>query len=82
MTPEEKWATLHAYRTAVAHGDAPEIKCPDCDTPVVPVVGRRDEPALKCFSCRTVFGIGAHVWDQIGENIHDVLEQMKKDGRL
>lgn len=78
MRDEDKWPAVHAYRKAVAHGDAPAIMCPDCDIELVPVVGNDGEPELKCLSCRTVFDIGLGVWDQIRANIGEVVQNLKE----
>lgn len=73
MRDEDKWSAIHAYRKAVANGDAPAILCPDCQGELVPVVGADSDPELKCLSCRTVFDIGLYTWDQIRANISEVV---------
>lgn len=80
MRDEDKWATMHAYRTAVTRDMAPAIRCPDDDTELVPVVGSDGDPELKCFQCRTVYDIGLEVWDQIRANVHDLYEEVKNNG--
>lgn len=78
MRDEDKWPAIHAYRKAVANGDAPEIKCPDCNSGLVPVLGTDGDPELKCLACRTVFNIGLDVWDQIRANIREVAQNLKE----
>lgn len=78
MRDEDKWPALHAYRTAVANGDAPAIKCPDCGDEMHPVVARSGDPAMRCFSCRAVFEIGLRTWDQIAANIGEVAQNIKE----
>lgn len=65
MRDDEKWPLVHTYRRAVAQGKALPIRCPDCETEMVPVVDADQEPALKCFTCRSVFNIGLYVYDQM-----------------
>lgn len=72
MRDEDKWPTMHAYRTAVAHGDAPAITCPECNGELVPVVGKDLDPELKCYSCGIVFDIGLSTWDQIEKSIREL----------
>lgn len=67
-----KWPIIHEYRRAVANGKALPVLCPDCKGELVPVAGRDDEPALRCLSCRVVFELGLHVWDQIKNALRDV----------
>ena len=79
MRDEDKWPAIHAYRKASAAGDAPVIRCPDCDGELVPVVGRDGEPELKCLACRAVFDIGLDVWKQIEANISELADRLKED---
>jgi len=76
---EDKWPAIHVYRSAVANGDAPVIVCPDCQSELVPVVGQHSEPELKCFACRTVFGISIYTWDQIRANIGEIVENLRNN---
>ena len=73
---EDKWPAIHAYRKACAAGEAPVIRCPDCDAELVPVVGSRDEPELKCLAGDGVFSIGLDTWDQIEANIREINKNM------
>lgn len=68
-----KWAIMHEYRRAVANGKASAIKCPDCNSELVPIYGRDEDPSLKCLSCRTVFEPGVYVWDQIIKALREIL---------
>lgn len=77
MRDEDKWPAMHAYRKAVAMGEAPAIRCPDCRSELAPVVGKDGEPNLKCFACRTVFDIGLNTWKQIEANISEVVQTIK-----
>lgn len=77
MRDEDKWPAMHAYRKAVAMGEAPPIECPDCQSELVPVVGRDTLPALRCLACRAVWDIGLNVWNQIEANISEVVQTMK-----
>lgn len=77
MRDEDKWATVHAYRKAVAMGEAPPILCPECDGELVPVVGRDTLPALRCLACRMVWEPGMQVWDQITANIGEVVQTFR-----
>jgi len=61
----DKWPLIHEYRRMVSSGEAREIRCPDCGFELVPVVASDGDPALRCFSCMTVFNIGSGVYDQI-----------------
>lgn len=65
MNNDDKWLAIHTYRRAVTNGHAEPIRCPEDETEMVPVVGDRGEPALKCYHCRSVYGIGLHVYEQI-----------------
>lgn len=79
MRDEDKWPAMHAYRKAVAMGQAPAILCPDCDSELVPVVGSDTLPSLRCLACRVVWEPGLHVWDQIEANIREVNQNMKEE---
>lgn len=79
MRDEDKWPAIHVYRREVARGNAPAIRCPDCNDELVPVVGAHGDPALKCFYCRTVFSIGLTTWDQIRANIHELAKKVKNE---
>lgn len=79
MRDEDKWPAMHAYRKAVANGDAPAIRCPDCRVEMVPVMDNDGNPALKCYSCRVVYTIGLRVWEQIASNISEVAEMLRKN---
>lgn len=72
MRDEDKWPAMHAYRKAVAMGEAPAILCPEDQAELVPIVGKYEGPALRCLSCRIVFEPGLHVWEQIEANIREV----------
>lgn len=74
MKNEDKWPAIHAYRKAVAMGEAPAITCPDCTGELVPVVGRDTLPALRCLACRAVWEPGLNVWNQIAGNIGEVVQ--------
>lgn len=74
---EDKWPALHAYRKAVAMGEAPAILCPEDQSELVPVVARDGAPALRCMSCNIVFEPGLHVWKQIEANISEVIQTFK-----
>lgn len=78
MRDEDKWLAIHTYRRASARGLVPAILCPECDSELVPVVGKDSDPELKCLSCRIVFDIGLHVWDQINANIHELADDVRK----
>lgn len=78
MRDEDKWPAMHAYRKAVAMGEAPAILCPEDQAELVPVAGK-DGPALRCLSCRVVFEPGLHVWKQIEANIREVNQNMKEE---
>lgn len=80
MRDEYKWPAMHAYRKAVALGEAPPIRCPDCRAELVPVIGKKDLPALKCLSCRAVWSIGQDTWDQIKANISESAYNIKEKG--
>lgn len=76
MRDQDKWPAMHAYRKAVAMGEAPAIMCPEDGAELVPVASK-DGPALRCLSCRIVFEPGLHVWDQIEANIREVVQTFK-----
>lgn len=80
MLDDDKWPAMHAYRKAVAHGDAPSIFCPEagCGAEMLTVVGTRGEPALRCMSCRVVYNIGLDVWEQIEGNIREVSQTLRE----
>lgn len=67
----DKWALIHNYRRAVANDEALPILCPDCNYELAVQVGTDGEPALRCFSCRSVITPGLHVWDQIKKVLND-----------
>lgn len=79
MRDEDKWPALHTYRREVARGNAPAIKCPDCNDELVPVVGKDGDPELKCFYCRSIFSIGLNTWDQIRANITELVQNLEED---
>lgn len=81
MKDEQKWPAMHAYRKAVAMGEAPAIKCPDCQGELVPVVGRDTLPALRCLACRTTWEPGLAIWDQIRANISEVVQTFEDRDR-
>lgn len=74
MRDEDKWPAMHAHRKAVALGEAPAIKCPDCEGELVPVVGRDTLPALRCLACRITWEPGLNVWNQIASNIGETVQ--------
>jgi phage FluMu protein Com len=76
---EDLWPAIHAYQKAVAHGDAPAIRCPDCRIQLMVVVGSNGHPAFKCYSCREVSEPGLRVWETIASNIHEVAEMLRKN---
>ena len=61
----DNWAKIHRYRRAVANSQAAPIMCPECNSELVPVVGKNGEPALRCLVCRSVYEPGVLVWNQI-----------------
>ena len=71
------WPAIHAYRKAVAMGDAPAILCPEDQSELVPVVSPTGPPNLRCLECRSVFKPGLDVWDQIEANIGEVVQTIK-----
>lgn len=68
---------MHAYRKAVAMGEAPAVLCPEDQAELVPVVGRGGSPSLRCLSCRVVYNPGQDVWDQIESNIREVVQTFR-----
>lgn len=78
MKDEEKWPAMHAYRKAVALGEAPAILCPDDDAELVPILGRDSDPELRCLACGVVYDIGLDVWDQIRANLSEVVINIKE----
>lgn len=78
MRDEDKWPAMHAYRKAVALGEAPAIRCPDCEDELVPVINIDDLPSLKCLSCRTVWNPGLDTWNQIRSNITESVRNIKE----
>lgn len=77
LRDEDKWPAMHAYRKAVSMDEAPAILCPEDQAELVPVVGRRSDPALKCLSCNIVFEIGLNTWKQIEANISEVAQAFR-----
>ncbi len=79
LRDEDKWPAMHAYRKAVAKGDAPAILCPECRGELLPIVGANGDPDLRCASCRVVYDIGLHVWKQIEANISELADRFKEE---
>ena len=79
MRDEDKWPTIHAYRHAVALGEAPAITCPDCESELLPVVGPDAFPMFKCFSCNAGWKPGQNMWDQILANLNEVADNIIKN---
>lgn len=68
------WEKIHKYFRYAANDAVPYIKCANGDdTDLVVVAKSTGEglPALKCFTCGTVFNIGKAVWDQIDQNLRE-----------
>jgi hypothetical protein len=68
----DKWALLHKYRRAVALELVPEIRCPDDNDPLVPILDEDGDPSLRCIYCRTVFRPGTAVFVQMSNNLRGI----------
>jgi len=66
------WQLVHSYRRAVEEDRVPPILCPDDDTELVSVMGKNEEPALKCFSCDNVYTPGVAVFDMMRKNLEEI----------
>jgi hypothetical protein len=71
LKDDEKWALVHEYRRARLDGTVAAILCPDDGNQMVFVLGKKSNPALKCFECDVTFTPGLHVYKQMKEALND-----------
>lgn len=69
----EYWDLAHKYMRYAASGAVPYIFCPNDETELVITAkpSGMGLPALKCFTCGTVYNVGLHVWNQMKQNLKE-----------
>jgi len=68
----EAWAVLQKYRRYGRLGFVDLLMCPDDSQELVPQIGSKEEPVLKCFQCLSRFNIGDLMWKDMLDTLDEV----------